>query len=227
MKPTIIILPGWMHTSSNWQLVMSELGKQSDTQVLDIPGFGHIPALHKDQTFQDVVGYVEQQIRSLSTENIVLVGHSFGGRIAVELTQTDLQINQLILIGSPNIYRPSLRIRLKMLLLKIFSPIKNLIPENVRSKFRDDDYAVAKGGSLELLIKETIGYDQTDLLKNTHLPTHLIWGEEDKMAPLKLAKEMNTLLPNSTLETFPSIGHDLHLEKPTLLAAKILKYVNV
>jgi pimeloyl-ACP methyl ester carboxylesterase len=48
----------------------------------------------------------------------------------------------------------------------------------------------------------------------------------DIEVPIKEVQEISKLIPKAYLEIFQATGHDIHIEKPKLLSAKIAQYVN-
>lgn len=53
------------------------------------------------------------------------------------------------------------------------------------------------------------------IIETITAPTHVMWGEGDRLLPFAHAAEWVTLLPNATLETFPGAGHLFFHERPT------------
>lgn len=225
----IIIIPGWMHTSSDWQQVKTRLEKNGQTvTVLDIPSFGKSSSVEKLKTFDDTVVWCKTAISKLSLntkEQIYLVGHSYGGRIALRLVAEGQPVEKLLLSGSPNLYRPSLATIIIKRIVSFLKPIKSFIPIAVRRKLRSADYERAKGTELEKLFLDVIKDDQSELLDEVSVDTILIWGENDEEAPVWIAQELHNKLRKSHLEIIPNVGHNIHIAKPHLLAAKINSYV--
>lgn len=223
----LVILPGWNHSHFDWQQVSKALQSHGVSHtVLDVPGFGAEPHQAELLTISDMSAWLANKLTKYSTDKVVLCGHSYGGRIAAQYAASKAaRLEGLILIGSPNIYRPSLSTRIKKLFSYILSPIKKCLPESFKIMFRSADFVAARGGPLQTLFENIVSNDQTKLLPNIAVPTKLLWGELDDAAPLRIATEINTLLPNSTLETVTGVGHNIHVEKPQLLAGKLTTYV--
>lgn len=223
----LIILPGWQQHAQHWEMV-SRLLEDANVPhtIIDLPGFGTEPY---DQTVTDLQAaalWVQRKIDSFHIEQpIVLVGHSFGGRVAVALAHERTgSFTKMILIGSPNLYMPTLRTRILSIASKAIQPFKRYIPEHLRSRFRSDDYSAIRNTSMQKLFSSTITSDQSEKLTKLTVPTQLLWGRNDTQAPLKIALKMQALIPNSTLEIIEEAGHDLHIEKPHLLASKLAAY---
>ena len=220
----LIILPGWQHSSTEWQAVQKELRARSiDVTVLDLPGFGSEPYQPDLRTLDDIVTWCHEKLAVLTHgDQFVLCGHSYGGRVAAKLAVQNFPgLTTLVLVGSPNIYRPSLGTQFKTSLATILRPVKHLIPEHVKRSLRSTDFQSVRGTQLEELFQNIIRDDQTDVLRQITITTTLLWGEHDDAAPLSLAKEMQHTLSNAELDVILAAGHNVHIEKPALLAAKL------
>ena len=225
-KEVLVILPGWRHNSSDWGKVISQLDKNFEVFFIDFPGFGSVPPDPNLTTIKEVVEWTKDRIeKELGNEKYVLCGHSFGGRIAglIASENNDL-VKRLVLIASPNIYRPSWKVRLIKVLSRMARPIKSVFGSNFLNKLRSDDYLNALNNNLSPLYKDTITNDQTETLGNISVPTLLIACENDTSVPLSSIDEIYNLIPNSEKIVIKSAGHNIHLEKPELLSAKIINY---
>lgn len=62
-------------------------------------------------------------------------------------------------------------------------------------------------------------------LPRIQVPTLILVGEKDRMAPPRLSRALNGYLPNSRLVTLPDVGHMLMLEQPEVVAAELSEFV--
>lgn len=223
----IVILPGWQQNSEHWRTISEQLTLAAIKHTLiDLPGFGKEPYQKQLLTIQDMATWLEERLTDISTnDTLVLVGHSYGGRIAtVVASHKSNNIKGLVLIGSPNLYHPDFKTRLMKICNLLLLPFKKFIPERIKILLRSSDYKAVRGTELQNLFAEIIDEDQTQLLTKITIPTKLLWGDTDTQVPLSVARAMSELLPNASLEIIDGVGHDIHLEKPQLLAAKIITY---
>ena len=224
----IYILPGWQQNSTHWEDVVSLLsGAGHSATAIDIPGFGTEPFIPECTTLEAIADWTQKKIQSMSQhEKFVLIGHSYGGRITAELAARHMSgLAGIILIGSPNLYRPDLSTRARKLLASLLKPISRFVPDTLKEQFRSTDYSAVRGQELQTLFQNIITKDQTDRLSEIAIPTALICGSLDAQAPVRIAHEIHTRIKDSTLDLIDGVGHDVHLEKPQLLAAKINTYV--
>jgi pimeloyl-ACP methyl ester carboxylesterase len=48
-------------------------------------------------------------------------------------------------------------------------------------------------------------------------PTHIVWGEQDRIFPVAYARAFERLIPNSRVTVIPRCGHVPHVEQPAAL----------
>jgi pimeloyl-ACP methyl ester carboxylesterase len=221
----LVILPGWMHDAAQWNVVSKLLNNMNVKHVvLDFPGFGTVPKDTSITSFDNLVTWSKNEIERLTAgtdEPVTLLGHSCGGRITLALAVDNINYKQLILIGSPNLYRPTLKVKITKVLARVVSPIQFLIPAGLRNKFRSADYAQATKTGMQELYHSVVVHDQTALTGQVTTKVHLLWGALDTAAPVRIAYELEELLPHTSLTVLPNLGHNLHHENPGLLAGKI------
>ncbi|MDP3994522.1 MAG: alpha/beta hydrolase [bacterium] len=206
----IIILPGWGHSSDIWKSVAQKLGK--NTAGIDMPGFGKKMLVNSNWGIPDYAKWVEGKIDT--SKNTVLIGHSFGGRVAAEIaSRRPRWLKGLVLAGAPCLYRPSLKTRLKINLNK---NLKHIIPAGLRQRLLTGELKEAGIMKMEKIFRNAVKYDQTNKLKKINSPTLLIWGGDDNDVPLRIANEMKGLIKKSNLKIIEGAGHNSFLDNPNL-----------
>jgi pimeloyl-ACP methyl ester carboxylesterase len=65
-----------------------------------------------------------------------------------------------------------------------------------------------------------------DLLPAIHTPTLLIWGKDDRITPPSVAKEFESLLPNTRLVMIPQCGHAPMMERPEEFNVVLEQYLS-
>lgn len=219
----IVILHGWGHNGELWQNLANKLGKNAI--AVDMPGFGTRSRTKPGMTdFSDwgVPEYAKWVDKKISKyKNVILIGHSFGGRVAAEIASKNPKyLKGLILSGSPNLYRPSLNTKIK---IKTYKILKLFIPKNFRKLFYSGE--LREAGKLEKVFRKVVNYDQTKQIKKINIKTLLIWGEEDKDVPLRIAHEINSLIKQSELKINENTGHNSYLENPNLFFGYVQAFI--
>lgn len=225
MQKTLILLHGWKRDKNDLIQLKEYLSKDCKIISFDMPGFGQEPLTDSDWGIPEYANWVDEKIKKeFSRENIILLGYSFGGRVASYLaSKRPKYLSALILYSSPSLYRPTLNIRMRIFMYKI---LKCILPEYIKSKFRSDDQKDSENTELSKIFRNTVNFDQTDLLKNINVPTYILTGDSDKSVRKEIADEMKELIPNSKKIIIPNASHFFHVENPTLFNATVKNIIS-
>ena len=205
----IVLLHGW---GQNIQM-MDPLGKNLcdnfKITILDFPGFGSSEIPNYAYNISDYTEILYNFLKSLKIDNPILIGHSFGGRIAISYASI-YPVSKLVLFGSPFVVREKKGLKIKV--LKTLKKIKILsgVAEYMKKHMGSDDYRNANGIMREIMVK-TVNTDLTENVKKIKIPTLLIWGENDEQVPISEAKELEKLLIDGALIILPGT-HYCYLE---------------
>lgn len=234
--PAVLILHGWGGSSDSWTKTIDILAKQGFRVICpDFPGFGKSKTPFSPWDLENYINWLNEFINFLNLDKFFLIAHSFGGRIAIKLaTKNPEKIKRLILCASAGIKPKSgLKTKIIFYLAKIgntiFAP-KHLarFKDGARNSFyiflRNRDYVKANG-TMKETIKKVLEEDLLSDLEKIKIKTLIVWGEIDKMVPLKYAFIFKEKIKNSELEILPKIGHSPHLEAPKKLAEIVIKFL--
>ena len=202
-NPTVCFLHGWGRSSQDFYLI----SQSYDYINFDLPGFGKSQEPENSMNPKEYAEYINQFIPN-SVETVV--GHSFGGRVAVHLSGLR-NFEKLILIGVPLIKKQTSSGKLSMLnfykSLNRFGILSNDKIEKIKKKKGSYDYRNSQGIMRENLVK-AVNDDLSQELENIKSKVHLIWGSEDKEVPIDIAKEANKKIKKSNLHILEGQGHN-------------------
>ncbi len=243
MKPVLVCLHGWGGSKESFTELREAL-KDLDIDILtpDLPGFGAEPEPSNPWTVDDyadwVESWIEQQLGEQKTRdpklmfsNLLVLGHSHGGRIAIKLaTRKSLPIKHLYLCAAAGIRHPRHFKRMFGLVLaktgsfflaipglKKLQPIaKKLLYRLVRVH----DYEKASPIMRDTLIKVT-QEDLRSLLTAIDVPTDIFWGTDDGMTPVGDAYIMKNGIRGSRLHLYQGVRHRVHRDKAMDIAVVI------
>lgn len=231
------ILHGWGGSSRSWIEVQKKISERGFRAITpDFPGFGKSKTPREPWEVDSYVLWLKNFITKIGVEDsFYLLGHSFGGRIAIKFTaKYPEKIKSLILCSSAGI-KPELSFGKKIIyyfarigdylfskkhLSKFRNGARNVLYQAIRQK----DYLKAKG-SMRNTIKNILSEDLIGYLPQIKAKTLIVWGEDDRLVPVKYAHIMKEKIPNSKLITFPKIGHSPHIENPEKLTKEILQFI--
>lgn len=245
---SLLILHGWGSNSMRWQRVKESLEKKGiEVLVLDLPGFGRIPSPTKAWGRDDYINWIFQKVKDYNPptaqqgklynnwQKFNLLGHSFGGGLAVKIAATfPERIEKLILLSPAIIQRKSIKTYLfyyisylgkKVFSLpgfKIFHPLaEKLIYKLAGTK----DYYVADGIMKETMKK--IGKEESleMILEKIKIPTLILWGKKDDVLPIIDAYYIKEKIKGSELKIIPKARHSPHREAPEELAEIIVQFI--
>ncbi len=216
----MLLLHGWGCKAGTFKSLQNELSKTHKVFAVDFPGFGKSEEPKTVWGCSEYAAWTEQFVRKLGITNPIVLGHSFGGRVALILN-SKIAINKLILTGGAGLminanpqkkkgsgFIGSMKSLLEKALPKEgYEMIKDKFIESVGSA----DYKNASPMMREIL-KKVIGQDLTDYASKIRVPTLLIWGENDADTPVEMGKAFNRLIPASELIILNGCGHYAFLD---------------
>lgn len=230
----ILILHGWGVDHTMYKDMIAELSKKFTTYAIDFPGFGKSDEPDSSYTVEDYAKLTLEFIEKNNMKNVVLIGHSFGGRVIIKLTgKLGFEAKKIILVDSAGIKpKKTLKRKLKEVLYKVAKGTIKLFlgkkAEGVISKLRNKmgsaDYVNANDNMKEVF-KNVINEDLTEYLPNIKASTLLIWGTLDTETPLSDAKIMESKIPDAGLVQITNGGHFSFLNNPVLFNAVVNKFL--
>lgn len=219
-KTDLIILHGWAHTGSLWQNLAQKLDKSIHCYLLDLPTFGSSQSLHGNPGVPEYTTTIVDFIKKLDLKQPSLLGHSFGGQIALDLAVKHPNLlSRLILISPAGIRRDTIKSSLVKSLFKILKPIKQLAPTDLMTKLSNrlfPDYSQANPAQ-KIVLNNILKYDLSEKLQNIEVPTKIIWGSQDHEIPY-MGKFMTMAIPDCRLYVIYNAGHNPHLTHTDKLA---------
>lgn len=230
----LILMHGW---GCNLTTVRSIAATASGTHRvlnLDMPGFGQSPEPDSVWDIDQYTELVNRFIDHLQLERPILAGHSFGGRVAIQLASQRKDIDAVVLIDAAGIKpRRSLKYYYKVYTFKAAKRLSYLLLgrekaekriERIRASRGSSDYANASP-RMRAIMSKVVNHDLTACLPKITAPTLLIWGENDTATPLADAKKMERLIPDAGLVSFQGCGHYSYLDNPAQFAAVLHSFL--
>jgi len=192
-KVDLIVLHGW---GSNKALMKKYFSQHMDRFrhiYIDLPGFGG-STCNQVLSTSDYARIVELLMIHLNAQKDIIVGHSFGGKVA-----TLLNPSALVLLSSAGIvWSKSLKVRLK---IAVFKLLKGLGMAKLRAHFVAEDAKELSEPMYETF-KNVVDEDFTYEFKNYGSKALICWGEEDNATPLKSAHKIDELIADSQLKVY-------------------------
>lgn len=242
-KP-LLILHGYFGMSDNWKTLGNQFAKQGyEVHLIDQRNHGrsfHTDAFDYELMSEDIYNYTEYH----HLENVVLIGHSMGGKTAMLFSVTfPEKVDKLVVVDiSPRYYEPHHNTILKALNSVDFSVQKSR--KEVETVLRN--YIKEEGVLLFLLknvywkTKEQLDYrfNLESLTQNnkevgkelpsfTHFNKDVLFVRGEKSHYITTEDEplIFAHFPNSKIITIKNAGHWLHAEQPKLFLEAVLHFL--
>lgn len=238
----IILLHGWGVDSDKYIETLKQLSVQSSefsVYAPDLPGFGKSDNPPEAWGVSEYTELIKKFMNELGLKDLILIGHSFGGRIAIKFAEKYPQIlKALVLTGAAGIkHPPTLKQKIFYILAKIgkavFSlPIINMLQKPAQKLLykaaQEKDYYQAQGIMRETF-KKVINEDLTPYLGKIRIPTLLIWGRNDRSTPLRDGQLMHLEIQSASgrtkLEVVDEANHSLPYQIPEKFAKIIAEFI--
>jgi pimeloyl-ACP methyl ester carboxylesterase len=241
--PPVLLIHGFGASTYTWRHIVPELARDHRVIAVDLKGFGQ-----SDKPFdgrysvRDQAELVAQLIVDRDLRNLTIVGHSFGGGVALRLAlETDprLQgrISKLVLLDTIA-YAQHIPVFFRLLDVPLVSQIGvRMVPPLVQTRvalqiaYFDDSkidpseveaYAAplrtAAGKNAMIRSARQIVPDDlaeiSERYKFIEQPTLILWCDHDRIVPLDVGLKLRRTMPNSTLRLVDDCGHMPQEEQP-------------
>ena len=200
---SLIWLHGWgMEHASLLRLAGLFKGTHRNT-LYDQPGFGHTPRLHDGAGTEDYADALARELEHVPGGPHILIGHSFGGRVSVQMAARHPQlVKAIVLIGGAGLQRRrSLAFKIRARCLRLLGRLAQLsdrlfgtgLRDAYVARFGSSDYKNA--GPLRPTFVRVVNEDLSVPAKSVRCPALLIYGSDDTEAPPEIGRRYESLIP--------------------------------
>jgi pimeloyl-ACP methyl ester carboxylesterase len=232
--PVVLLLHGWGDTLATFDELIPELGAKRFIR-LDLPGFGASEPPRGAWDVSRYATFVRHFLDKLDVvEPDILVGHSFGGRIAIKgVASSTIKPKYLVLIASAGVAASRSARRSAFSILAKIGKILTALPpfsffkERLRARLYrltgSADYL--RAGALKETFLNVVREDLRADAEKIKVPTLLVWGENDTETPLAEARTLEKAIANARLAIISGAGHFVHREMPKDVAESINTFI--
>lgn len=252
----LIALHGFGASTFTWRSVMDDLAQSHHVHAVDLKGSGQSPKPPDGRySMRDQSALILALIAERALTGITIVGHSFGGGVAL-LTALELvrtrpgALASLILFDAPA-YRQPIPAFIRVLTVPLLGPLFQAIAPlsfQVRTVLRiafhndaliDDDLVGAYVAPLRMpggrrALRDTarqVVPNDIDAVSRRYgsidVPTLLIWGRHDTIVPLAVGERLHAAIPGSRLVVLDDCGHVPQEETPEHVRPVVRAFLSV
>jgi pimeloyl-ACP methyl ester carboxylesterase len=238
----VVFLHGFPTSSHLWSDVVPLIPAGHRVVVLDLLGYGRSDRpLGRRVDLLAHAGRVVHLLDELQIERACIVGHGIGGGIAQSLAvRQPKRVSRLCLVDSVGFDRwPTFEARIARAALPLaqFLPVEALLAVLRRDLLRGYSDPARAAHSLDLYLRPFAGPDGRDALvahiraltsgettdiavdlASVRAPTAIVWGQNDRVIPISIARRLQQAIPEATLEVLPGMKHFTPEEAPRQVA---------
>lgn len=218
----LVLLHGWGCDGSIFKALTQQLSQAFTVFVVDLPGFGKSQEPTQTWGIYEYANAVETFLTQHHIANPTIVGHSFGGKIAIILASR-IPVAKLVLTGCAGI-KPSrnalyyakvyaYKTAKKLLSLPIVRDYKAELLANYIKSHGSSDYKAASP-RMKKVLSTIVNQHVSAEMQRITAPTLLIWGQNDTATPAQHGKKMQQYIKGATLSIFENSGHYAFFDEP-------------
>jgi pimeloyl-ACP methyl ester carboxylesterase len=253
--PPVILIHGFGGSMWQWEYQQQALAGDFRVVTLDLPGSGlsDKPDIEyrPDQLLDYFIGFMD----AVHIPHATLVGNSMGAGLAIGMAlEHPTRVSKLVLIGglppqillkltSPSIRR-ALETSTPTWVVSFGSWLfGDLMTESIMQEFIHNPALLTpaviersnrnrrRPGLIKpiMAVRNALPLWETGFATRLHTlshPTMIIWGEQDRVFPLSVGKELRRTIPGSQLVTIPNAGHLPQWEQPDLVNSVLIAYIH-
>lgn len=229
--PRVLLLHGWGSAAERYREALQLIPEDAATFVIpDLPGFGGSEKPSTVWGINEYAQWVKKLLTNLEWSPCILMGHSFGGSIAISFAaQYPKEVTTLILYAAGHLTpRHTVKIRVFRTIARVSAPIFSLpwfqpaLTRVRRALYRligSEDYV--RAGAMKEIFQRVIEERVTHLLPYIQTPTVVLWGRNDTETPPQDAETIVSQVPHVTRIMLEGVGHAMHRERPDLFAKEL------
>ncbi|WP_214465380.1 alpha/beta fold hydrolase [Microbacterium flavescens] len=218
--PVYVLIHGIGMGRSVFADLVAHLDDRAEVIALDLPGYGEAPEPRRVLTMERTADLVAAYLRRHVDGPAVVIGHSMGAQIALEVAaRHPSTVSTLVLVG-PTV-DPAARTaprQLGRLLRDIAVESPKVIALGAREYVR-------AGPNTGTKFRAMLVHRPEDVLAAVTAPTLVLRGENDLVAPRDWCERIVGAMPDARLAHVPGRGHETMIRDAAPAAALITAFV--
>jgi pimeloyl-ACP methyl ester carboxylesterase len=191
--PPAVLLHGGASDARDWEGTMAALAPRHTLYAPDLVGYGRSERRESGYYFADFCQSILGFLEALGLEKVALVGHSFGGRVCLDIARHHPEmVSKMVLVDSAGFGK--------------MAPWGNALYAGFWAARR---LLRRRQPFPKYLTREGEGdiWTSAGELADIRTPTLIIWKRRDPYFPLSLAYRAAVRLPRARLVVLPGYGH--------------------
>jgi pimeloyl-ACP methyl ester carboxylesterase len=237
--PPLLFVHGLSGCWQNWLENMPHFARTHRAIAVDLPGFGASPMPREEISIPGYARFLEGVCDALSIDAAAVVGNSMGGYVAAELAIASPQrVERLMLVSAAGITAEHLQRDSIMAGARVVAAIATRAaarhawyarrpglrrvalsfvvrhPERLSAPLAHELMSGSGKPGFLPAMDAIVAHRISERLPQIACPTFVVWGEDDRVIPVRDAGRFATLIPDVRVEILPDTGHVAMLEQP-------------
>ncbi|MFT4523275.1 MAG: pimeloyl-ACP methyl ester carboxylesterase [Bacteroidia bacterium] len=242
-KLNVVLLPGFCESKQLWETQIDKLSEEHNLLVLDLPGFGEFSNIDGLHSMNEAAVYVLKCMDDAAMEKAVVLGHSMGGYIALEMLFKAPE--RLLGIGLIHAHAQADSEEKIMNRTRTIKLIKSVGSDSFLKMFRASLLSNQNLGNMNCVewVKKIIvnpnpqaiiSYstammnreNRLECIAHANKPVLFVLGKHDKIIPTKLVLDQASLIDGAMIHLLTHSGHISQLEEPEECLTAIMGFLN-
>lgn len=240
--PPLVLLHGGLVDSRVWSREIDAFSDEFTVVAWDAPGCGQSSDPRPDVTLDDYADSVAGLIDALEVGPAHILGHSFGGGLALAVYKRHPHlVRSMILVSAYAGWAGSLPAheveqRRRRATRNARRPPEEWMDEFMTTLFDETTprHLVEETRRIMLdtrpegmlpMLNAFADADLTAVLDTVEVPTLLLYGGRDQRSPRPVAESLHSSIPTSRLVVVDTAGHDVHIEAPDVFESEVRSFL--
>lgn len=230
--PVLMLLHGLFGALSNYHHLIMHFSENHTVCVPLLPLFELSP---EETSVRRMVTYVSDLVKLKGYNDMVVVGNSLGGHIALlYILDEPEKVKALVLTASSGLFEEafgsSYPRKSDYEYIKTKTQSTFYEPEMATKDLVDEVFDIVNNREKALRVlymaRSALKHNIREHISSITVPVLLIWGKDDTITPAFVGEEFHKLFPNSELHILDHCGHAPMMEKPEEFISLLENFVN-
>jgi pimeloyl-ACP methyl ester carboxylesterase len=214
---------------------LDALAENFDVIAPDHPGFGRSDNSETIEDASDLAFFYLDLLDTLDLDGVNVVGQCIGGWVALEMAiRSTARTKSLVLVSSAGIRVKGVP-RADMFVCSEDDLMKMLFSGKGAAEWLqswrattdlEDIYDRNRAAAAKYSWSPRLFNPKLERwLHRIDVPTHIIWGADDRVIPQAYAAALKELIAGATVATLPGCAHLPHVEQPQAFASEVSQFI--
>ncbi|MCW5890142.1 MAG: alpha/beta fold hydrolase [bacterium] len=238
--PDLVLIHGVTDNGSSWDEVVPALAAEARVHAIDLPGHGLSDIPSRPLRVEEMAAAVGDYLDAAGVGPCVVAGNSLGGGVALMLAAREPErVRAAVSICSLGLPFPmpaglgmlrlpgvaslmpavSFRRRLRRTIMRDTFHRGFVPSEAAMERYWEGWRVLGRPPYVRDLLRALDRAEPAPVLAGLRMPVHVVHGDEDRVIPVRVGREIAAAIPGARLTVLPRIGHEPQLEAPAATIA--------